>query len=771
MPSTRQLLRFVAVGWLTVLSWGAIAAETLQPFRIDDIRADGLARLEESTIFSYLPLAPGDELNAASSRQAIRALYRTGLFDNVVFRRDGNTLIVEISERPLIASFEIEGNDKVSGDEFDQALRQSGLVEGEVYRELLLDQVEQEIRNQYFANGYYSVLVETKVTEEPNNRVSLKIDVTEGRQARISDINIVGNEAFSDETLLDVFKLEATNAYKFFQSSDKYSKQGMLGDLESLNSWYKDRGYLQMDIDSVQVALAQDRQSIYITINVVEGEVYQVRELKFSGELVVQEAVLRALAPIEPGSIFSLKSATNASERMTAAYSNIGYAFAEVNPVPVPVEDAANEVTLNFVVDPGPRNYVRRINFSGHLRTNDETLRREMRQFEGAVFSQALVERSRTRLARLPFIQDAQVSTDPVPGSDDLVDINFTVEERAPGSVQFGVGFSGSQGFLVNGSLTHSNFLGTGNRVALQLENNQVSDTVSMSWTDPYATPDGISRTISTSYRKSSGVIRFSSGFDSNTLAGSITYGLPVSEYSSLRAGVGIEEVAMTTFATSTADEVLDFVARNGSRFTTYEFRTGFTHDTRNRTFFASRGALHRLNLDFVLPGSDVEYYKAYYTWQQYAPLFAGFFTEFNTSVGIVDGYGDTEVVPPYENVFAGGSGSVRGFRAGSLGPRDSNGFSFGGTLRTTLQANLILPTPLESNNKTTRLSIFYDVGQVYARPDDFSFNELRSSVGVAFEWFTPFLGLLELSYAQPVEFVDGVDREDRFQINFGTGF
>jgi len=766
------LLRLLVVAVLGLSSWGAVAetAPPLEPFRIEAIRAEGVVRLEDATVFSYLPLAPGDELNAASSRQAIRALYRTGLFDNVVLRRDGRTLVVEVSERPLIASFEIEGNDKVSGDDFDKALRQSGLVEGEVFRELLLDQVEQEVRNQYFANGYYSVLVESQVTEEPNNRVSLRINVTEGRQARISDINIVGNEAFDDVTLLDTFELEPTNAYKFFQSSDKYSKQKLLGDLESLNSWYKDRGYLRMDIDSVQVALAPDRQSIYVTINVVEGKVYQVQELKFAGELVVDEAVLRAFAPIPPGAVFSLKTATNAAERMTGAYANIGYAFAEVNPVPQPVEGSEDEVTLTFVVTPGPRNYVRRINFSGNLRTNDETLRREMRQFEGAVFSQALVERSRTRLARLAFIQDVQVSTDPVPGSEDLVDVNFTVEERAPGSVQFGVGFSGSQGFLVNGSLTHSNFLGTGNRLALQLENNQVSDTVSISWTDPYATPDGISRTVAASYRKSQGVIRFSSGFDSNTLAGSLTYGLPISEYSSLRAGLGVEEIAITTFATSTADEVLDFVAQNGSRFTTVELRTGFTRDTRNRTFFANRGALHRLNLDFIVPGSDIEYYKAFYTWQQYAPLFAGIFTELNTSVGIVDGYGDTEVVPPYENFFAGGTGSVRGFRAGSLGPRDSNGFSFGGNLRTTLQANIVLPTPLESDNKTTRLSVFYDVGQVFARPGDFDAGELRSSVGVAFEWFTPFLGLLELSYAQPLEIMDG-DREDRFQINFGTGF
>lgn len=766
---TRRLCTLL--GRLLVLGLGVVStAWALDPFRIGDIRAEGLVRLEESTIFSYLPLTPGDELNAATSRQSIRALYQTGLFDNVVLRREGDVLIVDVAERPLIASFEIEGNDKVSGDEFDEALRQSGLVEGEIFRQLLLDQVEQEIRNQYFANGYYSVSIETTITEEPNNRVSLKIDVDEGSQARIRDINIVGNEAFSDEELLENFELEAVKAYKLFGAKDKYSKQQMLGDLEGLNSYYKDRGYLRFDIESVQVAMTPDRQGIFVTINVDEGATYEVQEVRFAGELIVDESVLRRLAPIPPGSIFSLKAATDAAERMTVAYSNIGYAFAEVNPLPEPVEDSDNAVILNFMVEPGPRTYVRRVNFAGHLRTNDETLRREMRQFEGAVYSQNLVELSRTRLQRLPFLQDVQVSTDPVPGTDDLVDVNFTVEERAPGSVQFGVGFSGLQGFLINGSLTHTNFMGTGNRVALNLENNQVADTISASWTDPYATPDGLSRTVAATYRRSQGIIRFASGFDSNTLSGSLTYGIPISEFASIRAGFGVDAVAVTTFAGSTADEVLEFVSRNGSRFNTYEFRTGFTQDSRNRTFFASRGALHRLNLDVILPGSDIEYIRASYTWQQYIPMYKSLFAELNTSLGLVEGYGDTEIVPPYENFFAGGARSVRGFRPGTLGPRDSNGFAFGGNLRTTLQANLILPTPLESNNKSTRLSVFYDIGNVFANRDAFDTAELRSAVGVAFQWFTPFLGLLELSYAQPLD-AQPFDREDRFQIDFGAGF
>ena len=759
-------------GLLGLLMIVSALAAAIEPFRIEAIETDGLQRLERATVLSYLPLSVGDELNDASSQQAVRALYNTGLFDNVVLLRDGNNLIVRVAERPAIASFKIEGNDKVGGDDMDKALADAGLSVGELFRQAVLDQVKQELQRQYYANGFYGVSIDAEVTELDNNRVDIAIKVVEGKPATIASINIVGNEVFDDATLLDAFELSETQAWRLFQSSDKYSKQKLLGDLEGLSSFYMDRGYLRFDVPSVQVSLSPDKRNIYVTVNVYEGKPYIVKDVKFSGEMALDEAYLRRLVLLQPGQTFSRKAATQSAEFMEGALANVGYAFAKVNPVPEFDEDGGDEVSVNFAMRPGKRTYVRQIVFSGNLKTNDETLRREMRQFEGAVFSRALVERSRTRIARLPFIAEAQVDTVPVPGTDDLVDVSFKIEERPPGSIQFGVGYSGAQGFLINGSLTHTNFLGTGNRVQLQVENNQISDTLSLSWTDPYATEDGISRTISTFYRKSQGVIRFSSGFDSDSLGASLTYGIPISEYSSFRLGLGLEETSITTFANNTADEVLDFVARNGSRFTTYEFRTGFARDTRNRTIFASRGSLHRVNLDVVLPGSDIEFYKASYQWQQYLSMPLGFFAEVNANVGLVDGYGDTQSVPPYENFFAGGTGSVRGFRSGSLGPRDTPfNNSFGGKLRSAIQTNLIIPTPLESNNKTTRLSLFYDVGNVFAEPEDWSYDDLRSSAGVAFEWFTPFLGLLELSYAFPIEFVDGVDREDRFQINFGGGF
>lgn len=449
----------------------------------------------------------------------------------------------------------------------------------------------------------------------------------------------------------------------------------------------------------------------------------------------------------------------------------MGYAFAKVTPLPE-VDEEKLEVGLNYNVEPGKRAYVRRINFSGHGRTHDETLRREMRQLEAAPFSKSSVERSRVRLARLPFIEEAEVDTQPVPGTDDLVDINFKIKERPPGSIQFGVGFSGSQGFLVTGSLTHTNFLGTGNRVSLEANNNSVQQNFSASWTDPYFTNDGISQTVSMFYRKADSVIRQSSGFNYNTIGGALTYGIPLSEFAALRLGFGVEQTAIDTFANSTSDQVLQFVVDNGSDFTDVEFRTGVSRDTRNRTFFASRGALHSLNLDLKIPGSDLEYGTATYRLQQYVPLAYKFFLEINGNLSLSEDYGKGNTdVPPYENFFVGGSRSVRGYDDGSLGPRDTPFDNpFGGRLRTTAQTELVIPTPFESDQKSTRLSMFYDIGQVYARPKDFQASELRSSYGIAFQWFTPFLGLLDLSYAFPIDDQPG-DETDGFQLNFGSGF
>jgi len=743
----------------------AASALAIEPFTISEIRAEGLQRLDIGTVLSYLPLAPGDRLDDQTSRQAIRALYASGLFQDVELERSGTALVVRVTERPAISKFEIEGNEKIGGDELKESLKQLGLSEGEPFKRALLDQVEQELRRQYYANGYYDVGIETEVKEEGANRVAIKTKVTEGKVTRIREINVIGNKVFPKDVLLSQLKLEKTD-WVPFQTSDRYSKQQLLGDLEGLTSYYQDRGYLKFNISSVQVALSPDKEAIYITLNLEEGEVYKVKDRRFSGETVLEPEFLDKLVSTPPGSTFSRKEATESANRIEAALADIGYAFAEVSPLPE-VDEEKREVSLNYFVQPAKRAYVRRINFSGHTSTNDETLRREMRQLEAAPFSKSAVERSRVRLARLPFLEEVEVDTKPVPGTDDLVDVNFTVKERPPGSIQFGVGYSGASGFLVTGNVTHTNVFGTGNRVAVEVDNNSLSRRFSFSWQDPYFTEDGVSQTWSVFYRQSEGLNRFSSGFNLNVIGGNLTYGIPVSEYSTLRAGFGIEDTALTTFPNSSTN-ILQFAIENGTRYLTYEARTGFTRDTRNRVFFADRGMLNQLDLDVVIPGSDLEYYRLSYRHQQYVPLVLGTFLEVNGRLGLMDGYGNTDP-PPYENFLAGGTRTVRGYRESSLGPKE-NDIPIGGRFQTAAQTELVIPTPLESDGKSTRASLFYDLGNVYARPGDFDFGELRQSAGFAFTWYTPFLGILDLSYAFPLDDEMG-DRTDRFQITFGTPF
>lgn len=760
---------FVALSFFAVLVLQG-AAWAVAPFKIKEIRAEGLQRLEIGTVLTYLPISVGDELNDTTSREAIRGLYGSGLFQDVQLDRDGDALVIRVKERPEIASFSIKGNDKIGGDELDKSLKDLGLAQGELFKRELLDQVEQELRRQYMANGYYDVDIDPKVDTLPNNRVDIKIQVTEGHAASIKQINIIGNHAFSKEILLQQLKLQSNVWWKLFQKSDKYSKQQLGGDLESLSSYYQDRGYLQFNITSVQVALSPDKKDIYITLNVEEGDKYTVKGHRFSGDIVLNEDFLNRLVSTPDGSQFSRKEATESSDRIEAALSDIGYAFAKVTPLPE-VDEAKKQVSLNYYVEPGKRAYIRHINFVGNSGTNDETLRREMRQLEASPFSKSAVERSRVRLQRLPFIESAEVETKPVPGTDDLVDLEYKVKERQPGQIQFGVGYSGSQGFLISASVSNSNFLGTGNTVSLTAENSYLTRQLNLSWTDPYFTADGVSQTISTYYRRSKGVIRFASGFDYDVIGADLTYGIPLSEFTFLRLGGGISRTALQTFPNLTSDQVLQFVINNGTAYNEYKFETGIARDTRNRTFFASSGSLSRLNVDVALPGSDLEYYNISFNQQQYVTLPYQFFVELNGTAGYINSYGGTFGVPPFQNYFAGGPNTVRGYRDGTLGPRDTPfGNPFGGKLRTTAQSELVFPLPVVSDNKTTRMGWFFDIGNVFANGSDFKLDQLRQSTGLAFSFFTPILGLLDLSYAFPLNPKPG-DNTAHFQLTFGSGF
>lgn len=755
-------------------------------FQIADIQVHGVQRLEPGTVLTYLPVSVGDQMTQARAQQSIRALYETGLFRNVTLDRKGNTLIVDVKERPEIARFTLKGNKAIGGKKLKKALKEQGIAQGKLFKRSLIDQLQQELRRQYYSNGYYSVKVHTKVTQLGNNQVAVDIRVKEGPIASIKQINIIGNKKFSDAQLKSVFKLKAHEPFydhplTFWKHPDRYSREKLLGDLEALNTYYQNRGYIKFNVSSIQVSLSPDKRSVFLTINVDEGAQYTISGFKFAGDMIVPQATLQRLVSVKKGQVFSRSEVDKSSDRISSGLADFGYAFANVDPL-TKIDDKNKTIDLTFFINPGKRAYVRQIVFSGNEKTNDKTLRREMRQFEGAPYSRRAVQRSRTRLARLPFIQDVKVKTQKVPGSKDLVDVDYDVQERAAGKLQFGVGFSGAQGFLINGSVSHSNFRGTGDQVSLSAQTNSYAKEVSGSFTNPYFTPDGVSRTISGFYRKTSSLIRIGSSFNLDSYGGAVTFNFPVTEYSTIRAGIGAQSNTITSNIDqnghrAVSKQVADFVRKNGRQATTYELQTGWQRDTRNKTFFATRGSNTQFKFNIKGPGSTLEYYEASLEHQRYFRVGSWIPGLSDKVVLSMDGrvaqtaiWGKGSEVPPYDKLFAGGAQSVRGFASGGLGPHDSFDNPYGGQFLTTLQTDLVIPTFLKSDDKSTRLSLFYDMGNVYARAGDFKLSGLRSSAGIAFDWFTPFFGLLRVSYAAYVN-AKPQDNVKRFQFSFGVGF
>jgi outer membrane protein insertion porin family len=696
-------------------------------------------------------------------------------------------LVVDVSERPEIASFKLEGNKAIGGDKLKKALKKQGIAKGELYKRSLLESLKQELHQQYYANGYYSVKIDTHVTRLQNNRVAIDIQIKEGPIASIRDINIIGNHKFSDEQLLSVFQLQKkkpfyTHLMTFWKSPDQYSRQKLVGDLESLNSFYQDRGYIRFHINSVQVSLSPDKQNVFITINVDEGAQYKLAKYQFAGDMVVPEATLDHRVQVKPGHVFSRKKVRESTDKISSGLADFGYAFASVDPL-TKIDDKNKTVDLTFFVNPGERTYVHHIIFSGNERTNDETLRREMRQFEGAPYSRRSVERSRVRLARLPFIADVDVNTKKVPGSKDQVDIDYDVSERPAGQINIGVGFSDAEGFLINGGVKTTNFRGTGNTLRLSAQKNDVAKSVSASYTNPFFTDEGISRSISAFYRKTDHLVRSGSSFNLDTYGGAMTFNIPITEYMNVRAGVGAEHNKITSTLRrnnkrEVSKEVADFVDANGRTANTYELRTGLERDTRNRTYFATRGSDTRLLFNIKGPGSDLEYYNVslkherYFRIGSWLPFLSDkMVLQVDGKIAQTDIWGKGTDVPPYDNLFAGGASSVRGFKNGGLGPKDSFDNPYGGQFLTTLQSDLVIPTFLESDNKTTRLTLFYDMGTVYDNIDDFELSDMGKSAGVSFEWFTPFFGLLRISYAPYVDKGRSSDETQRFQFSFGANF
>ncbi|MBP7608949.1 MAG: outer membrane protein assembly factor BamA [Steroidobacteraceae bacterium] len=801
-------LKFAAVLPAFLLAVPAVLAQNESAdFTVGDIRIEGLQRITEGTVYNYLPVNIGDRLDNRRIDEALRALYATGFFRDVEIRRDGGTLVVAVLERPSIESFTITGNKDIKSEDLEKSLRNVGLSRGKTFNQSTLDEVERFLTDQYFSRGKYAVQVDTKVEEVAGNRVKIAVDIVEGKRSKIRQINVVGNEAFSDEDLLDEFKLQTPNWLSWYKQDDRYSREELSGDIEKLRSYYMDRGYANMDVETTQVAITPEKDDIFITLNVKEGDVYRISDVKIAGNLVVPEEQLKALVAVRRGDVFSRKMVTATTELMQLRLGQDGYAFAKIDPVPKE-NPATKEIELTFLVDPGNRAYVRNIGFTGSTGINDDVLRREIRQMEGGYLSNAAIDRSKIRLQRLPFIEKVEVETNPVPGTPDLVDVTYDIKEGLPGQFSGGIGYSESQSILLNGSFVHSNFMGTGNRVAAEINAGQYSKVFSLSHTDPYTTIDGVSRTVSATWRSISQFTTSSSDFETETGTLGLDYSWPLTEFQSVRMGFAAQRSDLFTDPNSSAAEALYWVQNNGNtytevqnvgippialtyygtRFDTFEYSLGWSYDSRNRALFADRGSRHRLSASYALPFSDIDFVSFNYDYLQFIPVSKWFTLMFNSEAGYGQALGDTTSMPPYRRFFAGGPETVRGYRESRMGPKDSFGNPYGGNIKFTNQLELLLPMPAKWRN-SARFSLFFDVGNVFSNDDvayvgrdgvtpvdyEFSFDKLRYSTGVAVQWMAP-LGVFRFSYAVPLnEFkgnaVEYPDETEGFQFSIGQAF
>jgi outer membrane protein insertion porin family len=735
----------------------------------------------------------------------------------VELRRDGNTLLVVVVERPSIAKFEIKGNKDIKTEDLQKSLRNVGLATGKTFDRSVLDEVKQYLTDQYFSRGKYAVRVDTKITDLPGNKVDIIVDIKEGKRAKIEQINIVGNTKFKEKDILDSFELKTPNWLSWYKQDDRYSRESLTGDLEKLRSYYMDRGYANFQIDSTQVTIAPEKDDMYITVNVSEGDVFKVSDVKLAGNMVVPEEQLRRLLLVKPGDTYSRKLVTSTQQLMSYRLGADGYAFAKIDPVPTP-DNEHKTVALTFFIEPGNRVYVRHINFNNTTAINDETLRREMRQLEGGWLSNSAVERSKERLQRLPYVEKVEFENKPVAGSADLVDVDFNIKEGLPGQFGGGIGYSEAQKFSLNGNFVHSNFFGTGDRIALEINAGKYSKSYTFAHTDPYTTIDGIARTTSLTLRDVTQFVAASSAFSTKQITGAVQWSYPISEYQYLSVGTSANKNTLVVSEGYSSQQSVDWVRQNGNTFQreltdtngdgvvnsldspytvygtdfyTYELTGGWSYEGRNRALFPDRGIKIAISARYALPLSEVRYYQTNFDSIAYIPLWRKFILSVQASVDYASALGRTTSLPPYLNYFAGGPDSVRGFRESTLGPRDNIGIGnpFGGNFRVVNRYEVIFPVP-EKWKSSARVSWFYDIGNVFQTgnkvkflgvdditPVDYHFNyaNLKQSTGIAVQWLAP-LGLFRFSYGIPLNSFEGDtvrfgDETERFQFSIGQAF
>lgn len=808
--------------------------KAFDPFTVSDIRIIGADRISHGTIFSYLPIERGDVVNSQAVRTAIQSVFSTGYFHDVKMKREGDVLIIEVDERPAIATIRIDGNKSIKTEELMQGLNSIGLSEGEVFDQLELDRVKNELVTQFFSRGKYNVEIDTNVQELDRNRVLVNINIDEGKSAKIKHIKIVGNTVFTDEELIDAFESDTTNWLSWYSQDDQYSKEKLNGDLEKLKSYYLDRGYVNAEVESVQVTISNDKKDIYITANIQEGQQFKFGKQELTGNLIYDKEIMQKYLITSEGDVFSQNKIEMTNNTLKAVLANRGYAFAEIQPV-TDINEEDKTVDVTFFVIPGKKVYVRRINFIGNTKTKDEVLRREMRQFEGAWFSQALIDRSKLRLQQKPYFEEVEIETAQVPGTEDQIDVNVTVKERNSGQFTFGLGYSQLSGLNFSTSVSLQNLLGTGNTLSVAVNTSDFYKRLNLLYENPYFTDDGISLGYTLNFTNIDQGDANIAQYNSTNGSLGVQASFPITEFDriytslsyeriSLRANDGLSadaiiqdmldlggyayscqtivrpeddsELPVLTDqcytdgvippATGEEDDLINVPFQYRRAFSLYKAQARWARDSRNRYFNPTRGAYHSIGFEASLPSSTAEFYKISLRENILFPLTDKLTLSLRGELGYGDGYGDTSGLPFFENFFAGGVSSVRGYDDNTLGPKSlvggeleseadfpttsRSGDPIGGSFKVVGSAEIVFPTPFakESSN-AARLAWFFDVGNVFDDVDSFEARELRMSTGFALKWQAP-VGPIVISYAYPFN-KDRLDRTERLQFTFGSTF
>lgn len=743
----------------------ASSAWAFQPFVVKDIRVEGIQRTEAGTVFGYLPVKVGDTVTDEKAAEAIKVLFATGFFKDVRIDVEGSVLVVSVEERPAISQVEFSGMKEFEKDNIRKAFRELGVAESRIFDRASLERAEQELKRQYLSRGKYAAQVTTTVTPLERNRVSISFNVDEGEPTKIKAITIVGAEAFSEKELVSLFTLRTPGLFTWFTKNDQYSRQKLSGDLEKLKSFYMNQGYLEFSIDSTQVSMSADKSDMFITVNVTEGQQYHIDAVKLAGNLVLQEAELRSLVKLRPGDLFSREDLNSATKAITDRLGVEGYAFANVNAAPEVNKDK-KKVSFTIFVDPGKRVYVRQVNVTGNTKTRDEVIRREMRQMEAGWFDSEAVRRSKERVDRLGYFSNVNIETPPVPGTADQVDVNVNVTERPTGAIMLGAGFSQAEKLILSGSISQNNVFGTGKFVGLQLNTGKINKVISLSYTDPYFTPNGISQGFDV-YQRALNPTSLSYNYKTESMGGGIRFGLPIAEKEAINLGLGVDNTRVTTY-TNSPQRYIDFVKEFGETNTTVPLTLGWVNDGKDSYLSPTKGLYQRFNNELGSPAGKLHYVRSTYQAQNFFPVSNSFTWMLNGEVGLAKGVGG-QSVPFYKNFYAGGIGSVRGYQTASLGPRDPvyTDSRVGGTKQ--LLANSELLYNLPGYGKDLRLGWFLDAGQVFANDTEVSLGDLRKSTGLSLAWVSP-VGPLKFSIARPIANQDG-DKLEYLQFQLGTMF